>query len=363
MARKKQETKTPVDAEMIERALARAVSEGDIVVLRQLFAPWSPLRDWNSESLASAKYDYMRPPATGEEEPGFREALMVVKARDVINHARDQLRRDGPPQIHADLVMALADTAVRLGKFSSAAQAYEMLRIRPRMQEEFLKQGDAALDQGSLDRAVNAYRIGSSLAYNYAAFPEPLPLIPDYQKRALILHAHYPTSPETCVAMQPPETFVKTTLSHLLLDAEIAARLDKRPLEQRSAIAVRLVRMVDPDWEAFVRQFRDACKLVTDFGKRLKQDASKEEAGQKNLEEEIEELQAERHPREIEECLLGRKIENGEWWQYMQEMAYEHPASVLFVARQALSNELEILMPRLREDNPLAGPLGLSGTS
>ena len=52
---------------------------------------------------------------------------------------------------------------------------------------------------------------------------------------------------------------------------------------------------------------------------------------------EIREQQS-KDPRLISAHLLGRKIENGEWWQYMKELAYEHPAAILFVARQVVGS-------------------------
>ena len=49
-----------------------------------------------------------------------------------------------------------------------------------------------------------------------------------------------------------------------------------------------------------------------------------------------------------------------EWWQYLKDMAYAHPASALFVARQAVSHDTEIIMPRYRADSQLARRLGLA---
>ncbi|HNR33343.1 MAG TPA: hypothetical protein PKI11_20800, partial [Candidatus Hydrogenedentes bacterium] len=255
----KQETKPRLSPETIDYALAKAVADGDIVNLRQLFAPASPLRAWSPENIYSPKYAYLLPPSEQEGERLFQEALALVRDPDIAEHARAQLEKDGPPQLHAALVMTLADNAVRLGKFGAAAQAYEWLRVRPRMQEEFLRQGDTALDQNDIARAVAAYHAGTGLAYNYAAFPEPLPAVPDYQTRALILHADYPSTPENCVAMQDPAAFIRTALSYVFLDAETAARLDARPLEQRIAFTAAFVRRRDPDWDAFAERYRNTC--------------------------------------------------------------------------------------------------------
>ena len=58
-------------------------------------------------------------------------------------------------------------------------------------------------------------------------------------------------------------------------------------------------------------------------------------------------------------ALLGREIENGEWWQYLKELGYEHPAGVLFIARQVVG-DTEILMPRLLADSRVPRALGLA---
>lgn len=355
----KQESKPAVDDVTIDYALAKAVADGDIVNLRQLFAPASPLRAWSPENIHTPKYEYLLPSPEQEEDKLFREALELAQDPGIAGHVRAQLEKDGPPQLHAALVLALADNAVRLGKHSSAAQAYELLRIRPRMQEEFLRQGDIALDNNDIQRAAAAYFAGTGLAYNYAAFPEPLPVVPDYQTKALILHADYPSNPENCVAMQPPDLFVRTALTYLLLDAEAAARLDARPLEQRVAFLVAYVRLRDPEWDTFAVRYREACALVAEFGRQLQNETALADRRDTGLAEEIERQQVARDPREIEARLLGRAIADGEWWQYLKELAYQHPAAALFVARQAVGSDLEIIMPRFREDCPLITPLAI----
>ncbi|MBP8129521.1 MAG: hypothetical protein KA184_08050 [Candidatus Hydrogenedentes bacterium] len=357
---RKQEGKPPIDSATIDYALAKAVADGDIVNLRQLFAPASPLRTWSPENIYTPKYKYLLPSPEQEDTPLFREALEVAQDPNIAEHARAQLEKDGPPQLHAALVLALADNAVRLGKHSSAAQAYELLRIRPRMQEEFLRQGDAAFDNDDVQRAAAAYFIGTGLAYNYAAFPEPLPVVPDYQTKALILHADYPSNPENCIALQAPDVFVGSALTYLLLDAEAAARLDARPFEQRVAFLVSYVRLRDPEWDVFAARYREACALTEEFGRRLQREtAPVEDSGASGLAQEIEQQYAERDPCDIEARMLGRTIADGEWWQYLKELACRHPAAALFVARQTAGNDVEIIVPRMREDCPLAAPLGI----
>lgn len=358
MARHAQQ-KPAISEDTIDFALAKAVADGDLVVLKQLFGPASPLRSWTTENIYSPKYAYMLPQEDEENAPLFRDALELVRNPGVAKHAREQLATDGPPQLHAALVMALADNGVRVGKYSSAAQAYELLRVRQRIQEEFFRQGDAALDADDVPKAGYAYVIATGLAYNYAAFPEPLPAVPDYQSRALILHADYPSAPENCVALQAPDQFLKTALTYLLLDAEAASRLDTRPLAQRAAFAVEVVRRHDAQWDAFVERYHEACALVSEFGRRFQQQANRAEGVPAALEEEIAAQEESNDPRGIPARLLGRAIPNGAWWQYLKELAYEHPAAALFVVRQAVGNDLEIIMPRFREDCPLLKPLGL----
>jgi hypothetical protein len=354
-----QPVKPPINDATIGLALAKAVANGDIVTLHQIFGPVSPLRAESPENVYTGKYDYFLPTPEEENSPLFKNALDIARHEDVAKHARLQLASKGPAQLHAALVLPLADNAVRLGKYSSAAQAYELLRIRPRMREAFFAQADSLLDAGDIAGAVRGYRIAVGLDYNYAAFPEPLPSVPDYQSRALLLHADYPTGPENCLALRAPAEFLPAAMAFLMRDKIAAARLEDRPQEVAVQFLAAWVRTIDPEWDTFARRYVEACALVADFGRRLQRKANRDEGVNEELEDEIVEQQEARDPRAIPEKLLGWAIEDGAWWQYLRELAFAHPAAALFVTRQAVSTDLEIIMPRFREDNPLLVPLGL----
>ena len=202
---------------------------------------------------------------------------------------------------------------------------------------------------------VLGYRIATGLGYNYAAFPEPLPVVPEFQTHALMLHGDYPEDPMATIGMQPEDVFLRTALGYLLLDVEAAARLEERPLSVRLEFLKELVRQQDPEWKSFVTRYREAIGLVQQFGERLLQAGRIGKSG--SLADEIE-AQRRDDPRRIPEHLLGRAIENGEWWQYLKDLAYTHPAAALFVARQAIG-DLEILVPRCAANSSAALALGL----
>jgi hypothetical protein len=207
-------------------------------------------------------------------------------------------------------------------------------------------------------KGVGAYHIATGLAYDYAAFPEPLPAAPNYQTRALMLHARYPQRPEDGLALLPPDAHLREALNYLLLDPEAAGRIQSRPLAAQVDFLDAWVRKQDPEWNQFAGRYREACRLVREIGARLQRQANRSE-GVDAIEDELE-AQRERHnPREVPATLLGREIEDGEWWQYLKELAYLHPASILFLSRQFVSRDLEILMPRIHADNPLVARLGL----
>jgi len=356
MARKQVlEEKAPVTQEMIDKCLAWAVAEGDIVNFRFLFVPFSPLRQESTEDINTAKYAYLRP--RDENAPRYREALALADTVEMHAFVNEQLEKEGLAQLPSELLLKLADNAVRLGKYSSASQAYELLRVRRRMQEEFYRQGDAALDADDVPTAVYAYRAAVGLDYDYAAFPEPMPMIPNFQTRALMLHAEYPMRPEDSVPLQAPEAQLSTALNYLLLAPEAAGRLLERPMPQRLAFLRELVRSQDPGWDTFRARYKEACALVRSFGERLQREANRDEKVPESLEEEIAEQQEQGDPRQIAAALLGREIPQGEWWQYLKELAYEHPAAVLFISRQVVLRDLEILMPRFRTDSPLIAAL------
>jgi len=346
-----------VNQELAALALAKAVYDGDIVNFRLLFTPFSPIRVDSSERLEDEKYAYLLPDEETEASREFRDVVAMVRRDATWSHIQQELGANRPARLPWELVLELGDNAVLRGKYTSASQAYELLRIRRRMQDEFFDQADKAFDGGNLKRAVHGYIVATGLDYDYAAFPEPLPLVPDFQRRALMLHGVYPERVEDCVPLQERETFLRTGLTYLLLDAGAAARLESRPFEQRLAFLAELVRQRDPNWRDFAHRYREACGMMRDFEKRIER--AKEESGARNsLAEQIEEALGD-DPRAVPACLLGRAIENGEWWQYLKELAYIHPASILFVSRQ-LVGETEIIVPRYRRDSPVPAQLGLT---
>jgi len=243
---------------------------------------------------------------------------------------------------------------VRTGKYTAASQAYELLRIRNKMQDELLKQSDAAIENGDIEAGVRGYRIATGLSYDYAAFPEPLPAVPNYQQKALILHGIYPTRPEDCVALQPEETHVNTSLQFLLRDEQIAVRLQAFPHAIRLQFLKHLVHQIDPEWNEFAQRFTQACVMTQAQGDRLKRI---ERPHAETLQDEIEDQRG-GDPIEIMATLLGHVIEGGEWWQYLKEIALRHPPAVLCIARQ-LIGETEILMPRMLAGSALPTTLGL----
>ena len=351
----RQPAEKPVNEEHVIDALAKAVADGDIVNFRLLFAPFSPARKSSTERFDSNKYAYLLPNGESNSK-ALSEARAAVKRVETIAHIRKELEERRPAQYPWELVLMLGDNAVRAGKYRSAAQAYELLRIRRRMQQLFFEEGDAALDAGDMERGVQGYRTAAGLAYDYAAFPEPLPLVPNYQTEALKLHGVYPLRPEDCVAVQEPETHVQVALEYLLIDPEAAARLRGRTPELRLAFLKEIVRQIDPNWETFVARYREAIGLARELGQRL-QRQSGPARGADTLEDEIEEIDG-GNPVAVPAKLLGRRLDHGEWWQYMKELAYLHPAAVLFVARQAVGDQ-EILMPRYRAGSKVPQTLHL----
>ena len=338
--------------------LAKAMCDGDIVNVRFLFSPFSPARKDSPERFETDKYAYLLPDPEMERSPEFAEMLARVRMPSLWSHIRNELEAKRPTQLPFELLMTLADNAVRGGKYTSAAQAYEMLRIRGRMQDEFVHQADAALDAGDIPKAVRGYVIAASLEYDYAAFPEPLPAVPNFQTRALMLHGEYPERPEDSLPLQETPAFLRAAFTYLLLHATLAARLEARPIEVLTAFLCELVRRRDPNWSEFARRYREACAMAREFAERIARAAAREGHRWPGLEDEIE-AQLGEDPMRIPARLLGRTIEGGEWWQYLKELAYEHPPSILFVARQVIGDN-ETLLPRYRADSPIPPLLGLT---
>ncbi len=359
LRRKKKNTqeKKIIDMDLGARALAKAVKDGDLVNFRVLFAPFSPLREDSSEILDSTKYRYLHPDEQEEQDPEFIKALEMIREEGTWNHILNELKENRPAQLPAALVMRLGDNAVRQGKYTMASQAYELLRIRAAMQNEFFRQGDVALDEGDIRRAVQAYIIATGLEYNYAAFPEPLPQVPDFQNRALILHGEYPENLEDTLPMQELKPFLQTAFTYLLLSPSAAARLANRPLSVQVDFLVELVHQRDPRWQAFAERYRKALDYMEEFRERIQSTINRKGGQPMDLADEIAEILGE-DPMKTPAMLLGWSIDQGEWWQYLKELAFVHPPAPLFLARQ-LIGETEIIVPMLRADSPIPARLNL----
>ncbi len=356
LGRAKRSSEKTIDKDVLAESIARAIAEGDHVAFRTIFLPFSPGRSTSSESFDDEKYSYLLPTDDQMNSEAFVTALEAVREPDTWAHIEKELEEARPPQLPAGLVSLLADNAIALGKYTSASQSLEMLRTRGRMQDLFFEEGDSALDRNDIPCAVRAYRVGSALEYDYSAFPEPLPAIPRYQERALILHGRYPRTPQETLAGQPYETCLTGGMSYLLNHGAAAARLESRSEEMRTAFLKELIYQSDASWETFRDRFLKASALAREFGERLTA-ALEGQTDEQSLEDEVAE-QLGGDPKAIPETLLGRAIPEGEWWQYLKDLAYEHPASVLFISRLRFGPR-EILVPRVNPSFPIVQELGL----
>ena len=349
-----------VDDSLIEKALAKAVYEGDIVNLRLLFQPFSPARPASTERLETEKYAYLLPDENMEGEYEFRELCKRIRKPDLWDFIKAELDANRPAKLPSSLILELADNAVRAGKYTMAAQAYELLRLRNWMQEVFFRQAETALDANNITKGVKGYIIATGLEYDYAAYPEPLPSVPNYQKRALALHGEYPARIEDSLPLQETEWFLRTAFTYLLYNSTAAARLESRPVEMRVAILKELVHQRDPEWAEFAERYRQACVLMREYDDQIARSIEERQGNgteSRTVVAEIEETLG-ADPMRLPSILLGRTIEGREWWQYLKELAYEHPAAALFVARQVVGDS-ETLLPRYRSDSPVPKALGL----
>lgn len=344
-----------VDTDLVPKAFAKAVCDGDFVNFRFLFAPFSPARPSSPEHFGMAKYHYLLPDDALRNDNVFKDALDAVESPETWQHIEGELLANRPAQMPSELLLQLADNAVCTAKYEYAAQTYELLRIRKRMKAGFLDEGDKALDADDVTKAVKAYIIATGLSYDYAAFPEPLPQVPDFQTRALVLHADFPRRPEECIGNFETDHFLNVALSYLLYDGQAAGRLTDRPTQQRVAFLQELVRQRDPEWEEFAARYNKALAMRDALAAQLRKSAEAGDASR--LLQEIEAQQSD-DPAAIQAHLLDREIPGGEWWQYIKELAYEHPASVLFVARRVVGDQ-ELLLPEVRRTSPVVSALAL----
>ena len=79
MARKSDLAPTPVDPELLRKALAKSVATGDIVCLRFLFSPFSPGRPDTTERFEDPKYAYLQPNDEDTDSAALTDALGLLK--------------------------------------------------------------------------------------------------------------------------------------------------------------------------------------------------------------------------------------------------------------------------------------------
>ncbi|MCH7719336.1 MAG: hypothetical protein IIB21_07680, partial [Chloroflexi bacterium] len=148
-----------VDDDLLAKALASAVTRGDIVNFRLLFGAFSPGRESSTEAFETEKYGYLQPDEDTSTDSEFQRAIDLVRDDATWSHIKKELEARRPAQLPSVLLLPLADNAVRHGKYSNAAQAYELLRIRRRMQDAFVEEGGKALDAGDTATAATAFLI------------------------------------------------------------------------------------------------------------------------------------------------------------------------------------------------------------
>lgn len=347
-----------IDYDLLNRCLAHAISEGDIVNFRFLFMPASPFRLDSPEDIHTSKYAYLLP--ENESSTRYQAALELTQNPEISRYVREQLAKAGPPQLPWRLVLALADNAVRLGKYTMASQAYELLRIRRRMQGLLLDQADARLRSGAMAAAVRGYLIASGLDYDYGAFPEPLPSVPNYQERALALHGVYPAGPEQSLATQPDAVTTKTALRFLLQNPDFSQRFEEQAADRVISFVAALIRGIDAHWEDFSARYGQAHAIVERHAELLGRINSYSPEALELLYEQLLDSEQMQELKQVPSILCGADCHDMEWWQILKTLAYHHPGAVLFVARQRLSAREEIIVPRCRKDSALAQALGLA---
>ena len=347
----------PVSQAVIDSCLASAVANGDIVNFRFLFMPASPLRQSSPEDVDSPKYRYLFP--EDESCPRYQDALHLVKRSDLSGYVREQLDKKGPPQLPWELVMALADNAVHLGKYTAASQAYELLRIRRRMQEMILDKADALLQQGNVAAGVQGYEIAAGLDYDYAAFPEPLPAVPNFQERALRLHGVYQVDPKKAIAMQEDAAVVSTGLNYLLANPELSQRLQQLPENTKIEFVALLVRCMDCAWDAFAERYRQAAQIVARHQPLIDKVNTYSPDALGLLFEQLIDSEQMAELKEVPALLMGDSGKDLEWWQCIKTLSYHHPAAALFISRQRLSSREEVVIPLCNPKSMLAQKLNL----
>ena len=256
-------------------------------------------------------------------------------------------------------MQALADNAVLLGKYTAASQAYELLRIRRRMQEMLLDKADNLLRENKIEAGVQGYVFANGLDYDYAAFPEPLPAVPNFQERALRLHGVYQHGSKNLLALQEDGVILTAALNYLLANPELSQRVNDLPDENKMKFVVLLVRYMDETWDVFAERYRQAAQIVAHHKALIDKINTYSPEALDLLFEQLLDSEQMAELKEVPSILLGNAEVDGEWWQCIKTLSYHHPAAALFVSRQRLSSKEEVIIPTYNPGSVLARKLNL----
>lgn len=273
------------------------------------------------------------------------------------------------------ILMQIAQNALRFKKFSFASKAYDELGKKEQVISDYIKEGDSLLGEDKIQQAVENYLITTKLAYDYKQT-----FGPNFQQRGLQLHADCISHPTNCItASTDIQTITDEGIEYLLNNHQIAEKLRQQPLPVKKSLLKVLAQLQDSNYPAFVENYKAAVqklkettqdyeegKISDDFRTEEVQEAEEQHKSGGLSDEGLEMIKQKKllednwgKVLDVQQTLLGRAIAEDNFLQYIRELLWEHPVSALVVCIKYEHQPRPVVIPAMQDSTSLMGLLGL----
>jgi len=159
-------------------------------------------------------------------------------------------RRSGPRKPPDDLVRAVLDRALEMGKFLSAGRCLDILGERDAYVEKFLSKGLAAARKGEGAEASAALVAAANLDHKDG--------IPLFQYSGPALHAICTGSTASCVTRLEEENAVLKAFKYLLESEKVYEAVAELSPDERRSLLPFVVKERDPENGGFMKRLEEA---------------------------------------------------------------------------------------------------------
>jgi hypothetical protein len=162
----------------------------------------------------------------------------------------DAVKTGGRAQAPRELIQAVLDRALQMGKFLSAGRCLDMLGERDAYVEKFLSKGMAAARKGDGAEAAGALVTAANLDHRDG--------IPMFQYSGPALHKMCAGSTDSCVTRLEEENAVLKAFKYLLESEKVYEALAELAPDERRSLLPFVVKERDPETDEFMKRLEEA---------------------------------------------------------------------------------------------------------